>query len=144
MIRVGRGRRLTWSSRSKFKAVGHQFSTVQFPSHRVCLESSFSSVRGTGAKCLRSVRLVQFSSFSSRTLPAPTMVLNHMKPKAFFACRFWPKSDKVPRMVPVRFCSRDKSADAQHAYFEHDMTSCDLDLSPVTQSHMGFSKIHNI
>ena len=53
-------------------------------------------------------------------------------------------SDKVPRMVPMRFGSGDKSADLQHAYIEHGMTPCDLDLSPVTQSHMGFLKIHNI
>ena len=67
MIRVGRGRELAWSALSKFKMGRHHFSTFRFPSHRVCLESSFSSVRGTGVKCLRSVRSVQLIS---RTHPA--------------------------------------------------------------------------
>ena len=41
----------------------------------------------------------------------------------------------------MRFCSGDKSAVLQHAYLEHDMTLCDLDLPQVTHSHM---EIHNI
>ena len=46
-------------------------SSVQFSSLGISLlESWFSSVRGTGAKCLRSVRSVQFIQFRSRTLPA--------------------------------------------------------------------------
>ena len=30
-------------------------------------------------------------------------------------------------MVPMRFCIGEKSAEVQHAYLEHCMTSCDLD-----------------
>ena len=38
------------------------------------MESSFSSVRGTGANCLRSVLSVQYIQLSSRTLPALTWI----------------------------------------------------------------------
>ena len=46
------------------------FSLVQFSSLVTSLESSFSSVRGTLAKCLRSVRSVQFIQSRSRAPPA--------------------------------------------------------------------------
>ena len=46
-------------------------------------------------------------------------------------------------MVPKRFCIGDKSADMQHAYLEHHMTSWDLDLAPpYTHSYMEFMESH--
>ena len=46
--------------------IWHHFSTVQFPSH--CLESSFSSIRGMGTKCLCSV---QFNSGFVQAIEPP-------------------------------------------------------------------------
>ena len=57
MTRAGRVRKLARSSRSKFKMVWHQFSTAQFPSHPVCLVSSFSSVRAAGDLSLDDLEL---------------------------------------------------------------------------------------
>ena len=48
-------------------------SSVQL-SPLVYLESSFSSVRSTVAKCLRSVRSVQFIQISTRALPDLTLI----------------------------------------------------------------------
>ena len=61
--RAGRVRELTRSFRPKFKMVWHHFSAYSSVLYSPSLlESSFSSVRGTVAKCFRSV---QFSLPSS-------------------------------------------------------------------------------
>ena len=62
-----RVRELTRPS-SKFRIVLHQFSTVQFPSHQLVWESSFSSVRDTRAKCLCSVPVHSVHITSSAAL----------------------------------------------------------------------------
>ena len=71
------------------------------------------------------------------------MIRGHTKTKGFFTYIFCPKSDRAPIMVPMRFCIGDNSADVQHAYLEHHMTSCDLDLAPpYTHSYMKFMDSH--
>ena len=69
MPKAGRVCKLARSSRSNWFGI----SSVQLSSLGTSffLGSSFSSVRDTGAKCLRSFRSVQFIQLSSRTLPAP-------------------------------------------------------------------------
>ena len=59
---------LTWLTSKVFSfKVQTGLPSVQYSS--VCLGSSFSSVQGTGAKCLSSVHLVQFIQFTCSSGP---------------------------------------------------------------------------
>ena len=66
-------RSLTGFSRSKFKMVWQQFSTVQFPSHHFA-GKSFSPARGTEAKCLPLVCSVKLMQFHPQTFPILTRI----------------------------------------------------------------------
>ena len=67
-IRAGTVRELTRFSRSKFKMVWHQFSTVQFPSHQFVWEVRSVQFRACGRSAS-----VQFSSGSVKSIEPPVV-----------------------------------------------------------------------
>ena len=93
------------SVRNRFKRV----RSVQFACQIGSAANSFSSVRRTGAKCLRSVRLVQFIQFSSRTLSALMSTLCHFQALwgawPPWAPLDWPLKVMAPRPRVMPICA---------------------------------------
>ena len=95
--------------------------SVQFACLIGSAASSFKSGRGTGAKCLRSVRLVQFIQFSSQTLPALMSTLCHFR-KLWGHDRIWPlefsfQGHGSPPTVHMCMCVTTEFKDDIYTYY---------------------------
>ena len=86
----------------------------------VCPECSFSSVRGIGAKCLRSVCSIRFSQFSSRILPALLAVVR-LSEKQRMSTSIWNLGLQYCISLLTRWWSLTSSASNLHfaCFFKH-------------------------